>query len=329
MELKIGLDRARAQDLWAAAGHDWRNITNKSAQAPHGVIPALIFCNDEEGRISTEAIERQLSYLIDAGIDGIFVNGTTGEGAVLSQQERTSVFRAVDRMVRGRIPLYAVSLQPSTEAVIEEIKLMADLGASYAAAVAPYYYSADQEATTRHFLGIADASPLPLLIYDIPQNTHTPLRSETVLTLSAHGNIIGMKDSSGDFGKFHQVLLCTQSEAFACLQGDDMLDAAALSVGAPGMVTGLGNVRIEHYVEMYRAAKDGETDCVMNQQRRIYEIVQIIKRVGGKGIPAIKAGAELFGRGNRRMKIEGLTLTSEEVEIIKATLREVGALYRA
>lgn len=297
-----------------------------SKRAIGGVIPAVILCNDEKGRPSKEVLERQLSYLLGGGVDGIFVNGTTGEGAVLSREEKAEVLRLTAGITGGRVPLYGVCLQPGTEAVVEEVKLMADLGAAYVAAVPPYYYPATQDAVRLHFTRIADSSPVPLMLYNIPQNTHAPMSVDTVVELSRHPNIVGIKDSSGNFADFNRVLLSTDPSSFSCVQGEDLLDAASLSVGAPGIVTGLGNVRIEHYVEMYRAASAGESTKTLELQRRIYAIARIIWETGGKVIPAIKAAAELLGRGNRRMKVEGLTLGPEEVERVRALLADAGAL---
>lgn len=285
-----------------------------------GVIPAMTLCSDDRGRLSPEILERQLGYLLDAGVDGVFINGTTGEGAVLSVDEKTWIMRESARITNGRVPLYGVCLAPSTEMVMEETKIMADLGAAFVAAVPPYYYPAMQEAILVHFRSIADASPLPVMIYNIPQNTHAPMTVETVVELSRHPNICGIKDSSGNFVNFHRILLSTDSERFACVQGEDLLDAASFAVGAPGVVTGLGNVRIEHYIEMYRAASSGDRTKLFELQKRIYEIARIIWTVDGKAIPAIKAATELLGRGNRRMKVEGLTLTPHEVEKVREVL---------
>lgn len=291
-----------------------------------GVIPAVIFCSDNQGKPSPDILQRQLNYLLDAGVDGIFVNGTTGEGAVLSVDEKAEIMRKVAEVADGRTTLYGVCLQPSTDAVVAEVKLMADLGASYVAAVPPYYYPPSQDAILTHFTRIADSSPVPVIMYNIPQNTHAPMSVDTVLTLSKHPNIAGIKDSSGNFADFNRILLCTDPEEFACLQGDDLLDAASFAVGAPGVVTGLGNVCIEHYIEMDRASRRNDLPAVFGLQKRIYDFAEMVWKLPGKVIPAIKAAAELLGRGNKRMKVEGLTLTSREVEQVREVLKTAGVL---
>lgn len=292
----------------------------------HGIIPALIHCNDGEGALSQRILERQLGYLLEGGIHGLYLNGSTGEGAVLSTDEKAQVLRMTRTIVGDRVPLYAVCLQPSTEAVVEEIKVMADIGASCVAAVTPYYYSAPQEALIAHFTRIADASPLPLMLYNIPQNTHCPMEVETVVTLSAHPNIVGLKDSSGDFTRFLRILLSTDPSSFVCVQGSDLLDSASLVAGARGAVTGLGNVSVEHYVEMYDASVAGDLAKVFELQKRTYAIAEIIRAAGGKGISAIKAAAELLGRGSRRMKTEALTLSQGEVDAVREVLARTGVL---
>lgn len=291
-----------------------------------GVVPAMIMGNDERGRISQEMVERQLDYFLEAGVDGVFMNGTTGEGAVLASEEKAEIVRIAQKRVDGKIPLYGVCLQPSTETVIKEIHMMADLGVAAVSAVPPYYYAAPQEVIKAHFRRIADESPLPVILYNIPQNTHSPMSADTVIELSKHPNIIAIKDSSGDFPSFNRMLLSTDPENFACVQGEDSLDGASLLIGSPGVVTGLGNVRIEPYVEMYRAAQSNDRRKVLDLQRTIYAYAKIIPASGGQVIPAIKAAAELLGRGNRKMRVEGLTLTDAGVEEVRKVLKEAGAL---
>lgn len=292
----------------------------------HGIIPALILCNDGEGTLSEKTLERQLGYLLEGGVHGVFVNGSTGEGAVLSTDEKAQILRMARKIVGDRVPLYAVCLQPSTGAVLREIHVMADIGASCVAAVTPYYYPAPQESIIAHFTRIADESPLPLMLYNIPQYTHCPMTVETVVTLSGHPNIVGLKDSSGDFTSFLQILLSTDPSSFACVQGSDLLDSVSLIAGAKGVVTGLGNVRVEHYVEMYNASVAGDLARVFELQKRTYAIAGIIRESGGKNISAIKAGAELLGRGNRRMKTEALTLSQAEFERVRGVLVQTGVL---
>ena len=291
-----------------------------------GVIPALVLCNDDKGRISRSHMERQLGYLLESGIHGVYLNGTTGEGAVLSSEEKGEIVRMARSIIGDRIPIYAVCLQPSTDAVIREAKAMADCGAACVAAVTPYYYPASQQALVGHFTRIAEESPLPLMLYNIPQNTHCPIAPETVIALAAHRNIVGIKDSSGNFAGFHRMLLSTDPAWFSCVQGDDMLDAASFLIGAPAVVTGLGNVRVEHYVEMFNAAQAGDRERMFELQRRTYAVAGIIAAAGGRTIPAIKAAVEILGRGSRAMRIESLSLGDAEVAEVQRALEAAGAV---
>lgn len=291
-----------------------------------GVIPAIILGVEQSGAISEGLISRQLEYLLDAGVHGIFMNGTTGEGAVLTTEEKAEVVRIAMKVVGERIPLYGVCLQPSTEAVCREAKVMADLGVACIAAVPPYYYAASQEVIRKHFLKIADESSVPVLLYNIPQNTHTPMAAETVIELAGHPNIAGIKDSSGDFRSYCRILLSTDPSEFSCVQGEDGLDAASFLVGAPGVVTGLGNVSVEHYLSMFRAAGAGNRTEVLEHQRTIFRIAEIIPASGGAVIPAIKAAAELLGRGDRRMKIEAMTLSDDGVASVREVLEGAALL---
>ncbi len=291
-----------------------------------GVIPAIVLGNDASGAVSEEMLSRQIEYFLAAGVHGMYMNGTTGEGAVLSTEEKAEVVRIAMKVVGGKIPLYGVCLQPSTDAVIHEAKVMADLGVACIAAVPPYYYASSQDVIKKHYLKIAEESELPVMLYNIPQNTHAPVTAETIIELSRHPNIVGIKDSSGDFRNYNRILLATDSSEFACVQGEDGLDAAAFLIGSPGVVTGLGNVSIEHYLAMYRAAEAGNRAEVLEHQKTIFRIAEIIPAAGGAVLPAIKAAVELLGRGNRRMKVEAMTLSEEHVASVRRVLEQEGLL---
>ncbi|HUZ17202.1 MAG TPA: dihydrodipicolinate synthase family protein [Spirochaetia bacterium] len=297
----------------------------KAVDAIHGVIPALTLSLNDEGTIAFDVMERQISYLIHGGISGLFVNGTTGEGAFLSSVEKRTVLGFVRSIVGTRIPLYAVCLQPSTEAVIQEIREIEGEQPDYVTAVTPYYYPADQAVIEDHFTKIADASPVPLVVYDIPGNTGNTISAETLIALSKHPNIVGVKDSSGDFSKFCKVFLNVDHSSFACIQGDDYLNGGALLLGAPAVVTGMGNVRIEPFVRMYAAARQCDIESVRESQLLMFQMGEIFDLVHDT-ISCVKAGLEILGRGSRRMKLPSMTASEAQVEAIRGVLEFLGLL---
>jgi len=267
-----------------------------------GVIPALILPFNENGKINFSFLEKQVQYLISAGINGLFVNGTTGEGAWLTMEEKEQVFKFVKENSKGKVFLCAACLQPTTEMAMREIKIYEKYEPDYLVAVSPYYYSVSQDVIIEH------------------------IQLSTILKLAKEKNIAGVKDSSGDFISFTRGMHTPVPENFSWIQGEDYLDGAALNCGANGMVTGLGNVWIEPYIKMYQAAKARNNSRVNEIQKEIDNLYELIQITGGKVIPAIKTAVSLLGRSNKWMKISSQTLNEQEVEKVKRIIEILGIL---
>ncbi|MEA3453369.1 MAG: dihydrodipicolinate synthase family protein [Candidatus Caldatribacteriota bacterium] len=300
------------------------NFTGKKKL--EGVIPALVLPVNKEGKINFILLEKQVAYLILAGVNGLFINGTTGEGAWLTTDEKEEVFKVVKEISEGKVFLCAACIQPFTEMVINEIKAFEKLEPDYIVAVTPYYYSVSQNVIIEHFKKIAQYSSIPLIIYNIPQCTHNKIELSTVLRLTQEENIAGVKDSSGDFVSFTRGVYTSVPESFSWIQGEDYLDGPAFNCGANGIVTGLGNVFIEPYIQMYEEAKKGNATKVNDIQIKINELYEIIQVSGGKVIPAIKTGVALLGRSTNWMKISSQTLSKQEVEKVKIVLRNLNLI---
>lgn len=292
----------------------------------HGVIPALITPLTETGAIDFAMFDKHVEYLSSAGVQGLFVNGTTGEGAYLTTAEKRETFRHVKQITQGRQFLCAACLQPSTELALQEIRQFEALEPDFMVTVAPYYYGVSQEVIYQHYVEIAAQSPVPVIVYNIPSRTHNPIALDTIFKLIQVENIAGVKDSSGDFAAFSRGVYSNNHPNFAWIQGEDYLDGPAFLIGADGIVTGLGNVWIDPYFAMYEAYKTHNPDGIHQAQKQINALYEIVQRVGGKTIPAIKAGATCFGRSTVHMKIPGLELDEAEIVHVKDILGELGVL---
>jgi len=289
-----------------------------------GVIPALILPVNEKGKTNFKLLEKQTTYLVSAGVNGLFINGTTGEGAWLTTDEKVEAFKVAKEMSEGKVFLCAACIQPSTEMVINEIRDFEKLEPDYIVAVTPYYYGVSQNVIIEHFKKIAQYSSIPLIIYNIPQCTHNKIELSTILKLSQEENIAGVKDSSGDFISFTRGACTSVPESFSWIQGEDYLDGPAFNCGANGIVTGLGNVWIEPYIKMYQAARARNNSRVNKMQKEIDNLYELIQVTGGKVIPAIKAAVTLLGRSTKWMKIPSLTLGDEDIEKVKRVIVKLG-----
>ena len=290
-----------------------------NGQELKGVIPAIITPMKEEGEIDFTLLEKQAGYLSEAGVNGFFIGGTTGEGAYLSTTEKGEAFRVVRGVIKKEQFLCAAYIQPSTSMVLEEMKALAATEPDYVVAVTPYYLTMRQYDIIEHYRAIARRAPAPVILYNIPSNTHNPIELETVLALSSEPNIIGIKDSTGNLIPFSRGMLENSPDGFAWIQGEDYLDAPALLLGADGVVTGLGNARIEPYIQMREAIQAGELGKVCECQARIDTVYEVI-RLCGTPITGIKAATELSGRGSRWMRQKSLSATDEQIEKIRKVL---------
>ena len=286
-----------------------------------GVIPAIITSMDETGRVEYDLLEKQAAYLSDAGVHGFFIGGTTGEGAYLSTDEKREIFRVVRDVTQGRQLMCAAYIRSSTCMVLEEMKALETTEPDFIVAVTPYYMEMRQQDLVEHFEIIAREASAPLVLYNIPGNTHNPMKLETILGLSHEENIAGIKDSSGDFMQFSRGLLGDTPNGFSWIQGEDYLDAASLMLGCDGVVSGLCNARIEPYVEMWEAAQKRDWETMRSCQARINRLYDII-RLCDTPIASIKAAVEISGRGSRWMRHLSQSLTDHQIHAIEEILRE-------
>ena len=295
-----------------------------SSKRLRGILPALITPFDEDGSVDPGLFTTQVDYLVGEGVDGFFVTGTTSEGAFLTNDERVRLVKLVKERTADSLLCCVAVLAPDTSSVLRGFDTVAGLAPDFVSAVTPFYLGVSPRDVVHHFVTLADRSPAPLILYNIPQNSHNALELATVLELADHPNIAGIKDSGGVFMSFQRGLLATGDRDFTWIQGEDLLDAPALLMGARCIVTGLGNAWIEPYVSMYRAATDGDASEVISAQQRINELFRIIPESGGAGLAAIKSAAALQGRSTPRMRIASMQLSAEQEARVAAVLEELG-----
>lgn len=287
----------------------------KSQFKLQGVIPAIVTPMNQAGDVDYSILEQQAAYLVDAGVEGLFVCGGTGEGAYLTTQEKIDIFKTVKSVAAGRVFLCAALINSNTRATLSELKLLEACEPDYFAATAPYYHAMKQQDLVAHYKEIAAQACAPVIMYNIPSATHNPIALETVQEMAGVENIAGIKDSSGDFISFSRGLFGARSEKFAWIQGEDYLCGPALLAGADGLVSGLSNAKAEPYVEMYRAYKAGDFEKIKKCQAKINALYKIIHSCGN-GNAAIKAVTELCGRGTRWMRQRSQSLSDEQVKVI-------------
>ena len=234
-----------------------------------GLIPPMVTPLDGHRRLDRSGVKNMVRHLVDGGVDGIFLLGTTGEGPHLSYAIRRELVKETCRIVKGRVPVLVGITETDIEDAIAFAKECKAFGAEGAVAAPPYYFKLTQAECVAWYTELADRLPLPLVIYDMPAHTDTTLDPATVAKLAEHRNIVAMKDSSSVIALFnkYRVALEPFSDRFSLFMGPDEAMGEAVLLGADGGVCTGANLWPAQFKEMYLAAKAGDVAKVRDLQR--------------------------------------------------------------
>ncbi len=297
-------------------------------QRLHGIVPPVCTPFTESQDIDIPSLERLITFLLDAGVHGLFLLGSTSEGAILTAAQRSTVLNIGVRMASGRVPVLAGVIDTSTDRVIEHARNAAGAGVDGLVVTAPFYIRPSQDEIIAHFRAVRAATELPILAYDIPSAVQTKLERQTVVRLAEEGVIEGVKDSSGDEANFRGLLMDTRHlPAFAVFTGSELLVDTALALGARGSVPGLGNVDPAGYVRLYEAAQRGDWDTARAEQDRLYRLFAVIE----PGMHRMGFTASAIGGFKTALMLRGVIATNvlarpmprynaEEVEQVRRVL---------
>lgn len=271
-----------------------------------GVIPPVVTPLSIDGSVDIASLRNLLDFLLDGGVSGLFVLGSSSEVAYLTDAQRAEVLKATVDHVAGRVPVLAGVIDMTTPRVIEHAKVATALGADGIVATAPFYTRVSDVEVERHFRGIRTAIDLPLYAYDIPVCVHSKLSPGLLAKLGSEGVLAGIKDSSGDEGSLRGLIIERRNNPnlanFAILTGAELTVDSALNMGADGVVPGLGNVDPAGYVRLFNLATAGKTEEARAEQERLHALFQLVNagtpgRMGpnSSAIGAFKAGLMLQG----------------------------------
>lgn len=244
--------------------------------------------------LDTEGLSTNLRRWNDTGIVGYVVLGSTGERANLDESEYLQVIETARRAVPESLTFIAGAGQQSTRGTIKEVERAANAGAQAVLVITPSFYKSaiTQEALVRHYLAVADASPVPVILYSMPDLTGIKIEPETAARLSKHKNIVGMKDSSADIPKLADTIRLG-TEDFAVMIGNGTVFCEALQAGARGGILAVGCVVPGLCIEIYRAVRDGEIDRAKLWQEKLTPLARAVTRTYGIG--GLKSAMEMTG----------------------------------
>ncbi|UCS93138.1 4-hydroxy-tetrahydrodipicolinate synthase [Echinicola marina] len=232
-----------------------------------GTGVALVTPFDEEGNIDFGGLEKVVEHVIKGGADYLVVQGTTGEASTLSREEKRSVLAEAIKINNGRLPIvYGIGAN-NTQAAIDEINDTDLSKVDAILSVSPYYNKPSQAGIQIHFEKIADACPVPVILYNVPGRTMSNMAGQTTLALSKHANIIGIKEASGDLVQCMEICK-NKPEDFILISGDDMLTASMRAIGCEGVISVLAN----SFPDIFKTICHGSPEEAKNATFRLLEI---------------------------------------------------------
>ena len=288
-----------------------------------GSLVALITPMNQDGSINYEQLHDLIDWHIENGTDGIVAVGTTGESATLPVEEHLAVIEATVKHVNKRIPVIAGTGANNTVEAIALSKAAEQAGAAYTLSVVPYYNKPSQEGIYQHFKAIAEATSIPMVIYNVPGRTVVSMSNDTILRLAEIPNIVGVKEASGNIGNNIE-LINSVPEGFAVLSGDDPTGLPFMLCGGHGVVTVAANVAPKLFADMCRAALEGD---IATARRLNEQLIPIYNTMFCEPSPAApKWGLSLLGKCEPHVRLPLVALTEAGQAKVRAALEKSGQI---
>ena len=241
-----------------------------------GLGIALVTPFTENGEVDYKAIQRLVEYQIQNGADFLCILATTGETPCLSTEEKDNIKRLVIDVNRGRVPILMGCGGNNTRSIVEELKNSNWTGIDGILSVCPYYNKPSQEGLYQHFKAIAEASPLPVVLYNVPGRTGINMKSETTVRLARDcANIIAIKEASGSLEQVDEIIK-NKPERFDVISGDDALTFSMVASGAAGSISVIGNALPKEISRMIRLEFNGEYEAARTIHHRFTELYSLL-----------------------------------------------------
>lgn len=291
-----------------------------------GSMVAIVTPMTDSGDLDFAAWERLLDWHVAQGTDAIVVAGTTGESPTVTIDEARQLVQRAVGVLRGRIPVIAGSGTNSTAASVERTRLLVAAGADAVLAVTPYYNKPTQEGLYRHFLAIAEASSVPVILYNVPSRTGVDLLPDTVVRLAPHPRIVGLKEATGDLARLRELVsrCASQLELYS---GDDPTAAEAMLNGARGVISVTANAAPAAMRALCAAALQGDATLARELDARLRSLheamfiesnpipvkwaVQQLGLIGGGiRLPLVPLSPSAYDRVRSAMQTAGISCDS-------------------
>lgn len=285
------------------------------------VLTAMVTPFGPDGSLDLGGAKKVAKHLVDSGCDGLVISGTTGESPTTTDDEKIALLEAVLDEVGDRARIIAGVVGAGTAHSVHLAKASAAAGAHGLLVVTPYYSRPTQRGLVAHFTAVADATDLPVVLYDIPPRSVVPIEWDTIRTLSAHPNIVAIKDAKGDLHGGGQIIADT---GIAYYSGDDALNLPWLAMGAVGFISVWGHVAATHLREMLSAFNSGDIATARKINAGLGPLSAAQSRLGG--VTMAKEGLRLLGIDAGDPRLPQIPADAAEIEQLAADLRAAGVL---
>ena len=290
----------------------------------HGQFTAIVTPFDAAGAIDESALRRQVDFLADHGVDGIVADGCTGEFWAQNLDERRQVVRIVNQQAAGRLKVIGSVSTNYTRDVIALAEYFKDIGCDGVMMMPPFMVRPSKEDIFLHYKAVSDAVKIPIMLYNVPQDTVNNLTPDLVERLADLETVVAIKDSTFDFNIFWR-LQCRVGERIRVLIGPSTLfGAAAVQMGADGWVDTYSNLWPQLTVELYAGAREGISPRVLALQKTGTELRRFLLRDGWNMYVAIKAAMNLRGLSGGYTRPPLRPLPSAEIVILREGLDRIG-----
>ena len=285
------------------------------------LLTAMVTPFGPDGSLDLPAAARLANHLVDAGCDGFVISGTTGESPTTTDAEKLALLRAVLEAVGDRARVIAGAGSYDTAHSVHLAKACAAEGAHGLLVVTPYYSKPPQAGLIAHFTAVADATPLPVLLYDIPPRSVVPIESETLRALAAHPNIVGVKDAKGDLHAGAQLMAET---GLVYYSGDDALNLPWLAMGATGFISVISHLAAGQLRDLLSAFASGDVTTAHKINVAISPLCNAMSRLGG--VTLAKAGLRLQGIEVGDPRLPQVAATAEQIDALATDMRAASVL---
>ncbi|GAA4288888.1 dihydrodipicolinate synthase family protein [Georgenia daeguensis] len=299
-----------------------------------GIVPPVVTPFTAEGDVDVPSLERVTEHLLASGVHGVFVLGSTGEVAYLTDDQRDLVVRTVVATVAGRVPVLAGAIDLTSARVVEQARRSVAAGVDAVVATAPVYAINDAAEIEDHFRAVAAASEVPVLAYDIPVRVKVKLGADLLVRLGTEGVLAGVKDSSGDDVGFRRLVAANAAAGspLTLFTGHEVVVDGMLLLGADGVVPGLANVDAAGYARLWDRAEAGDWAGARAEQDRLARLFEIVFQAAGRsgdaaGVGAFKVAMQRQGLiDSATMAFPVRALDGEVAERIEEITRAAGLL---